>query len=93
MAKISKELINDIVEINQIIFSNDYHRLGMNDIAVPYNRDIKPKLELFKKKYGNTPQSFLKTYLNAFKKAHLVSDNIKVRAFGHWGRSIHNGLV
>ena len=90
MAKISKELINDIVEINQIIFSNDYHRLGMNDIAVPYNRDIKPKLELFKKKYGNTPQSFLKTYLNAFKKAHLVSDNIKVRAFGHWGRSIHN---
>ena len=90
MAKISKELINDIVEINQIIFSNDYHKLGMNDIADPYNSDIKPKLELFKKKYGNTPQSFLKTYLNAFKKAHLVSDNIKVRAFGHWGRTIHN---
>ena len=58
MAKISKELINDIVEINQIIFSNDYHRLGMNDIAVPYNRDIKPKLELFKKSMVIRPSHF-----------------------------------
>jgi hypothetical protein len=46
-----QNIVRDIIDINKVIYSNNYHKLGMNEIADPYNNQVKPKLELFKRNY------------------------------------------
>lgn len=85
-----QNIVRDIIDINKVIYSGNYHKLGMNEIAAPYNNQVKPKLELFKRNYGKTPQLLLKSFLIDLKKKYSLSNKIEVKSFGHWGRTIHN---
>ena len=62
MVKNFQNIVRDIIDINKLIYSNNYHKLGMNEIADPYNNQVKPKLELFKRNYGKTPNLLLKSF-------------------------------
>jgi MoxR-like ATPase len=96
MSTLNKNVIIDTIQIAKLIYDNDLDdvRLSLSEDALlnrnKYNKQIKPSIDRFVEKYGNTPNIILKNFLQYYLKKNQLEDNYEAQGFHFYGQKVYS---